>query len=302
MSVRRPAPLVARHEALAVGALAERLPSATRLSQVLAAGAKHLAKHKTADTEAPAKRKLQEDIGERQSISRPILGRRVDAINAKVAAFDAAAEAGASNATLKRMVDEIHAMVKAIAEKALTVADMEVLRRSGAYFVLNWIWQNGEDRLQRDNAELILSEVLHGDPDDVNNFLDSLHEGATVLGLADGPVMAIPERHKKAFEERHNKERRGKVEEEREALRKKQKTQEVSPELEVQVQAAQDAEGMQEGEIVPGQAEDQVANQQADAQQAAQAAIDSIGDGSDNGDATDDEEDNFETQAPRPPR
>lgn len=311
MSVRRPAPLVARHEALAVGALADRLPGSTRLSEVLAAGAKHLAKHKTVDTEAPGKRPLDEDVGLRQSISRPIIAQRVKRLNEMVAAYDAAANAGASPATLQLLMHQILAHVQGIADRALTVADMEILRRMGAYFVLSWIWQNGVGvgatdaqrmatiQQQKDNAELLLSEALHRDPDDADNFNVNLHKGVAVLGLADGPVMTIAKRDEKAFEERYKAEKRQKVDDEREAKRKKQKTQEVSPELEEQVEAAQDAQGLQAGEIVPGQDEEQSKNQEAEAQQEAQGDNLGGGLGDDIGygeasEPSDDEEDDFE--------
>ena len=109
MSVRRPAPLVAQHQALSVGALADRLPGSTRLSQVLAAGAKHLAKHKTADTEAPGKRKIFGEVGERQTISRPIIAAYVNNLKRMVLDFMALQASGGSATQMQTLAQQIFA-------------------------------------------------------------------------------------------------------------------------------------------------------------------------------------------------
>ena len=309
MSVRRPAPLVAQHQVLSVGALADRLPGSTRLSQVLAAGAKHLAKHKTADTEAPGKRKIFGEVGERQTISRPIIAAYVNNLKRMVLDFMALQASGGSATQMQTLAQQIHGVVFTIAQKANSIEDMEVLRRMGAYFVLNWLYQHGTPQ-QSANAQLVLSESLHGEDDaEFNNILGNLHQGVITLGLADGPALALahPDRGgvilnapgPSDFNDAREAEQRQKVEDEREAKRKKQKTQEVSQELEEQVEAAQDAQGLQPGEIVPGQNEEQSKNQAAEAQQQAQGDNLGGGLGDDIGygeasEPSDDEEDDFE--------
>ena len=316
MSVRRPAPLVAQHQALSVGALADRLPGSTRLSQVLAAGAKHLAKHKSVDTEAPGKRALPGlDIGFRTSIVNPLIAGYVNMLKKKVKEFLAAEAMGQiSVGALQNLAQEIHSIVARIVQKANSIEDMEVLRRMHAYFVLNWLYQHGTPQ-QSSNAQLVLSEDLHGSNDDqFNGILGDeqhdghvnelgLHQGVNVLGLADGPALALAHPNRGGailngpgpsdFAAAWKAEQRQKVEDEREAKRQKKKTQEVSPELEAQVEAAQNAQ------IVPILSEDQAANEQADADQAAQGdnlggAVGGSGDYDEIRGASDDEEDNFE--------
>ena len=321
MSVRRPAPLVAQHQVLSVGALADRLPGSTRLSQVLAAGAKHLTKHKTVDTEAPKRTLIDVDIGFRTSISRPVLAQRVKDMNKMVEAYLAAATAGAPPATLQHIAQVIHGMVFEIAMRALTIADMEVLRRMGAYSVLNWIWQNrpgvgqtaqeraATSQQQADNAELALSQALHQNPNenldvsDTNNLLAELHDvGVNILGVADGPVATIAQQGERAFEERYQAEQRQKVEDDREAKRQRRKQDmrdgKISEELEKDVEKKENAEGLQDGQIVPGTTERDAERKKAESKAAESdpsgGAVGGSGDYDDIRDATDDEEDENE--------
>ncbi len=321
MSVRRPAPLVAQHQVLEVGALADRLPGSTRLSQVLTAGAKHLAKHKTVDTEAPKRTLLDVDIGFRTSISRPVIAQRVKNMNHMVDAYRAAVAAGASPATLQHLAQQIHIMVQEIAARALTIADMEVLRRMGAYSVLNWIWQNrpgvGQDpnqmaatsQQQGDNAELALSQALHTNPNpaldvsDINNLFAELQDvGVNILGVADGPVANIAQQGTDAFEQRYQAEQRQKVEDDREAKRQRRQQDmrdgKISKELEKAVQKKEDAEGLQDGEVVKGTTERDAERKKAEAKEAESdpsgGAVGGSGDYDDIRDATDDEEDDNE--------
>jgi len=309
MSVRRPAPLVAQHEALAVGALADRLPGATRLSQVLAAGVKHLAKHKTVDTEAPKRDLLGKEIGFRTTETNIALSLLLKDLKGAVRAW---MDAAGNSTALQNAQAAVNNVLNSISQRVNSVDDMEILRRQGFYFVLNWFYQNGTPQ-QSSDAQLVLGIALHDEHDrEFPNILNNLSLGATMLGLADGPALALahPDRGgvilngpgPSNYTEARKAEKRQKVKDEREAALAKRQQDKQDGNISEVLEAQQNAEGMQEGEIVPGQAEDQVANQQADAQQAEQAAIDSLNDDfgyEDKEEPQDDEEDNFETQARR---
>ena len=283
MSVRRPAPLVAQHEVLTVGALADRLPGSTRLSQVLAAGAKHVAKHKTADTEAPGKRPIEGEVGFRSTIQRPIIAAYVNNLNRAIAAFLEEQAAGKLRA-MQASVNQAHSLVASIAKRANSIEDMEVLRRMGAYFVLNWLYQHGTPQ-QSANAQLVLSEALHGEDDDeFQNILTNLHEGVTVLGLPDGTALALahPDRGgvvlngpgPSDFNDTRKAEKRQKVEDEREAkLQRRQqdmKDEKISEELEKDVEKKADAEMPQDGEVIAGVRGRNATNDQLDQSEAEQ--------------------------------
>jgi len=278
MSVRRAAPLVTHPEALAVGALADRLPGATRLSQVLAAGGKHLAKHKTANTEAPGKRPIDGQVGFRQAITSPRIAAYVNLLKRLVQKILAAQQAGQiSIGALQNMMHEAHSHVFRIAQLANSIDDMEVLRRMGAWFVLNWLFQHGSPQQSR-NAELVLSEDLWGESDDgfddimgnphqdgtfdADNVL-GLAQGVNVLDLADAPALALAGTDRNGlapyapgpseFNDRREAEKRQKVDVDREAKRrKKQKDRKTSPELEKAVDAREARAVMKDGQILPG--------------------------------------------------
>jgi hypothetical protein len=323
MSVRRPAPLVAQHEVLTVGALADRLPGSTRLSQVLAAGAKHLAKHKTADTEAPGKRPVEGEVGLRTTIQRPIIAAYVNNLKRAIAAFLEEQAAGKLNA-MQNSMNQAHSLVASIAQRANSIEDMEVLRRMGAYFVLNWLYQHGTPQ-QSASAQLVLSEALHGEDDEeFQNILTNLHAGVTVLGLADGPALALahPDRGgvilnapaPSDFNDTRKAEKRQKVEDDREAKLLQRQQDKQDGKISEKLEAQQEAEEMQGGEVVPGQNAKDAARKKAEERAEAQGdrlggAVGGSGDYDDvRGDATDDEEDDFEGDPlaqqidPNPPR
>lgn len=288
MSVRRPAPLVAQHEALTVGALADRLPGSTRLSQVLAAGAKHLAKHKTADTEAP-KRDLigGRDLGFRTTNARPIIAYWLNKLKEKVLEFMNQQKMG-NHGALPGLRQEIHDIVNTIFHKIKGIDDMQILQRQGAYFVLNWFYQRGTPQ-QSSDAQKVLSIALHEESNaEFENILSNLHVGVDVLGLADGPALALgpPDRGgvvlnapaPSDFEDASKAEKRQKVEDDREAklLQRQQdmNNDKISKELEKDVEEKQNAEMPQDGEVIAGVRNLNATNDQLD-QSAAEEQVNS---------------------------
>jgi len=312
MSVRRPAPLVAQREALSVGALADRLPGSTRLSQVLSAGTKHLAKHKTADTEAPKRGLFGRDIGFRTTNARPIIAYWLNKLKEKVLEYKRAQAAG-NSAALPGLMQEIHDIVNTIFHKIGGIDDMEILQRQGAYFVLNWFYQHGTPQ-QSSDAQQVLSIALHEENDkEFENILSNLHLGVEVLGLADGPALALgpPKRGgvvlnapaPSDFNDASKAEKRQKVEDEREAkLQRRQqdmKDGKVSEALEKDVEKQEAAESLQDGELVKGTTEGDAARKRAE--ERAEAQGDNLGGGlgddlgyGEAAEPSDDEEDDFE--------
>ena len=323
MSVRRPAPLVAQHEVLTVGALADRLPGSTRLSQVLAAGAKHLAKHKTADTEAPKRDLFGRDIGFRTTNARPIIAYWLNKLKEKVLEYMRAQAAG-NFAALPGLTGEVHDIVNTIFHKIGGIDDMEILRRQGAYFLLNWFYQHGTPQ-QSSDAQKVLGIALHEENNkEFENILLNLHQGVEVLGLADGPALALahPDRGgvvlngpgPSNYTEARKKEKRQKVDDERDAKFLQRQQDKQDGKISEKLEAQQDAEGLQDDEVVPGQNAKDAARKKAEERAGAQGdnlggAVGGSGDYDDvRGDATDDEEDEFEGDpqaqqvGPNPPR
>jgi hypothetical protein len=222
------------------------------------------------------------------------------------------ANATGDNTALQNAQAAVNNVLNSISQRINSVDDMEILRRQGAYFVLNWFYQNGTPQ-QSSDAQLVLGIALHHEHDrEFPNILNNLSLGAAMLGLADGPALALahPVRggvilngpDNQDYKAARDAEKQQKAEVEREAKRQKRNQDKQEGKISEKLETQQDAEGMQKGEIVPGVKEKDLSNERDERKKKAEAAIDSIGDGSDNGDATDDEEDNFETQAPRPPR
>lgn len=287
MSVRRPAPLVAQHQVLTVGALADRLPGSTRLSQVLAAGATHLAKHKTADTEAPKRDLFGRDIGFRTTNARPLIAHWLKKLEEKVLEY-MRAEAAGNNAALSGLMQEIAGIVNTIFHKIGGIDDMEILQRQGAYFLLNWFYQHGTTQ-QSSDAQKVLSIALHEETDkEFQNIRRNLHLGVQVLSLDDGPALALgpPKRGgvvlnapaPSDFKDASNDEKRQKVEDDRKAklLQRQQDMQDgkISKELEKEVEKQADAKMPQDGEMIAGVRERSAANDQID-QDAAEQQVNS---------------------------
>ena len=320
MSVRRPAPLVAQHQVLEVGALADRLPGSTRLSQVLAAGAKHLAKHKTADTEAPGKRPYEGEFGLQKKIVNPAIASRLPQLKSMVLQFLQLSDTGGSSDDMQKLAQQIHGLVMRIAQRANSVQDMEVLRRQGAYFVLNWLYQHGTPQ-QSSNAQLVLSEALHGEDDEeFENILGNqqnngefnplgLAQGASVLGLASGVALALAHPNRGGvvlnapgpsdFSDTLKAEKKQKVEDDREAKRLQRQQDKQDGKISEKLEAQQEAEIMQDDEVVPGQNAKDAARKKAEERAEAQGdnlggAVGGSGDYDDTRDASDDEEDDFE--------
>ena len=167
MSVRRPAPRAAlplREEAVgAVEVLTDRLPGATRLSQVLAAGAAHLEQHKATETEGKYKRET--------GFMRKREDKRVGTTSPKLAAFawqlgnileDLTAAYNNINPGLAQNLEtQAMALIEKLHQLTDTYAEFDKLRQMGAYLVLNYIMQNSPDQRKRKRAKLALREALH---------------------------------------------------------------------------------------------------------------------------------------------
>ena len=134
-------------------------------------------------------------------------------------------------------------------------------------------------------------------------MLAELHDvGVNILGVADGPVATIAQQGERAFEERYQAEQRQKVEDDREAKRQRRKQDmrdgKISEELEKDVEKKENAEGLQDGQIVPGTTERDAERKKAESKAAESdpsgGAVGGSGDYDDIRDATDDEEDENE--------
>lgn len=209
MSVRRSAPRAAlpiREDAVgAVEALADRLPGATRLAQVLAAGAAHLDQHKAAETEG----KYKHETGfHRVRTNLRTNSRKVGTTSPKLAAF--AWKLGkilqdwqtAHNNNNQGLANELRAQAMILIEKlhqiTNTYDEFDKLREMGAYLVLNYIMQNSNSQLKQNKARRALREALHRYNDHGNNDVDtsfwldiSLGDAINPGQMGSGPVQQL---------------------------------------------------------------------------------------------------------------